>query len=80
MTALLTSTKDFDSPATFYSVRTVEGRSFVIQYPYAGPDGVFFEVHPNHTRPCKILGYAPRGSIDRTITAEEANKIMVEDD
>ncbi len=68
------------TPVAFYSVRTVEGRSFVIQYPYAGPDGVFFEIHPNCTRLCKILGYAPRGSIDRTISAAEAQKIMVDDD
>lgn len=64
----------------WYKVKFIEGRLFVLEFPYIGEDSVWIKkVVGAFSKPCKILAIAKEGTVERYYREEELIKIIDND-
>lgn len=64
----------------FISICSHGGRSFVVQWPYEGEDKVELPVMQDLVKPCKILGFAKRGTKNFILSVSQISKYIVDSD
>ncbi len=63
---------------TTCQIITIEGRSFIIEWPYYGPDQHWLSPSGVYLRPCKIHGLARKGTKEAIIKKEAIKGFIYE--
>lgn len=61
-----------------YQIINIEGRNFIVMWPYLGQDQLWLPVLEQYLKPCKIIGIAKKKCIPSVIRGSDINHFMHE--